>query len=353
MKSERITPVNSGRAPARPPVTTSLPAHPNPGADHIVPSRVGTSGLRRVAIAARSGLKRYPRALWESAAEAVRPGSIAHPHNPTGGLPDLLPHRLGAVWLGHGSVLLRIGGVNVLMDPVFSKRIGMSIGERTFGLARLQPAPVDPEQLPRIDLLLISHAHFDHLDKPTLRRIASRHTTVVTARRTAKLIPEGFGRVIEMDWHAELRFRNLHLQALRPAHWGARTAVDTRRGYNSYLIRDETHGVLLAGDTAYTEAFDRLENLTLAVMGIGSYEPWEHAHATPEQAWRMFVGSGAQHMLPVHHSTFPLGDEKVDEPLERLLRAAGERACDIIHARPGALWTPGELGGESHSPQVA
>jgi L-ascorbate metabolism protein UlaG (beta-lactamase superfamily) len=330
----------------RPSVTHPSPgSHMLPAGGHIAPSRVATSSLRRMAVAARSGLRRYPRALLESAAEAVRQGSLAHPLNPESGVPDLLPHRLGAVWLGHGSVLLRIGGVNVLMDPVFSRRIGMSIGEATFGLARLQPAPVAPERLPQIDVILISHAHFDHLDKPTLRRMASRKTTVVTARRTARLIPPGFGRVIELDWHAELNIKGLHLTSLRPAHWGARTAVDRQRGYNSYLVRDDSHGVLLAGDTAYTEAFDRLTNLTLAVLGIGSYEPWEHAHATPEQAWRMFIGSGARHLLPVHHSTFPLGDEHVDEPMQRLLRAAGERAHNIVHARPGMLWTPEQRDG--------
>jgi L-ascorbate metabolism protein UlaG (beta-lactamase superfamily) len=346
MKSNRESPMDRA-APGG-----VLPSHT---AGHVAPSRVGMSSLRRVALAARSGLKRYPKALLESAAEAVRQGSIAHPLNPVNGLPDLLPHRLGVVWLGHGSVLLRIGGVNVLMDPVFSERIGMSIGQKTFGLARLKPAPVHPAHLPRIDLILISHAHFDHLDKPTLRAIASRHTTVVTARRTARLIPPGFGRVIEMDWQSQLRFRDLHLTALRPSHWGARTAVDRQRGYNSYLIRSEPHGVLLAGDTAYTEAFNRLENLTLAVMGIGSYEPWEHAHATPEQAWRMFVGSGAKHLLPVHHSTFPLGDESVDEPMERLLRAAGERASAIVNSGPGLLWTPdgGPGTGEDRQVQVA
>jgi L-ascorbate metabolism protein UlaG (beta-lactamase superfamily) len=348
MKIDRITPAERAGSP--------LPGGPALVGDRIAPSRIGTSSLRKVAQAARSGLRRYPRALWDSAAEAMRSGSIAHPHNPEEGIPDLLPHRLGAVWLGHGSVLLRIGGINVLMDPVFSRRIGMSIGERTFGLARLQPVPVPAERLPSVDLILISHAHFDHLDKPTLRRLASRHTTVITARRTTRLIPSGFARVIEMDWHSEVRFKGLHLTALRPAHWGARTAVDMRRGYNSYLLRDSSHpheGVLLAGDTAYTDAFDRLDQLTLAVLGIGAYEPWEHAHATPEQVWRMFMGSGAHHLLPVHHSTFPLGDEHVDEPMQRLLRAAGERAHAIVHARPGMLWTPQHDGGQRPAVQVA
>jgi L-ascorbate metabolism protein UlaG (beta-lactamase superfamily) len=340
MKQDRIIPVERASVPADPESRGS--SRPSPAAL-----------ARRVAQATRSGLRRYPRALLESAADAVRQGSIAHPVHPinqVGGIPDLLPHPLGAVWLGHGSVLLRIAGVNILMDPVFSKRIGMSIGSRTFGLARLQPAPVPAEHLPPIDLLLISHAHFDHLDKPTLRRIASRRTTVVTARRTARLIPPGFARVIEMDWNAQLRFGDLHLTALRPAHWGARTALDRQRGYNSYLVRSRPHGVLLAGDTAFTDAFDRLRDLTLAVMGIGSYEPWEHAHATPEQAWRMFVGSGARHLMPVHHSTFPLGDERIDEPMQRLLRAAGERARAIVTARPGALWTPDEPASPGSDP---
>jgi L-ascorbate metabolism protein UlaG (beta-lactamase superfamily) len=301
----------------------------------IPQGRIVGTALRRLVRAARSGLRRYPRALYESVRQPYCP--VNCPATVT--MPDLSSHDLAAVWLGHATVLVRVGGVSILMDPVLSERIGMSVGPITFGLPRLAPTPFHPEHLGPVDLILVSHAHFDHLDKPTLKRLVSPATTVVTARRTAKLIPPGFGNVIELDWDQKLNFRGVELSSLRPVHWGARTALDRRRGYNSYLLRSDDHGVLLAGDTAFTDAFNHLTDLTLAVMGIGAYEPWQHAHATPEQVWEMFKATEARHLLPVHHSTFPLGDEHIDEPMQRLLATAGAEAQRVVIANPGQVWT--------------
>lgn len=297
--------------------------------------RVALTSVRRTASAARRSIRRYPRELIAS----IRTARRQQPGHGHGDTPDLSSYELAAVWMGHATTLLRVGGLTVLTDPVFSHRIGMSVGGVTIGLPRLRPAPIAPELLPPIDLILISHAHFDHLDKPTLRRLVSSRTTVVTARRTARLIPEGFARVMEIDWHDEIRLGDLRLSAVRPAHWGARTAFDRRRGYNSYVLRADSRSVLFAGDTAYTDAFDRLGAVSLAVMGIGSYDPWEHAHATPEQTWSMFRALGADHLLPVHHSTFAMGDEPLHEPMERLMTAAGELSGRVIPAEPGAIWT--------------
>lgn len=300
--------------------------------------RIPLTAIRRAAKAARSGLKRYPRAIVHSIRSGAR--RAPEPCRPPAEFPDISGYPLAAVWLGHASVLLRLGGMNILADPVFSHRIGPRIGPVTMGLSRLCPLPAGRAQLPPIDLILITHAHFDHLDKPTLRSLASRDTTVITARRTKRLIPRGFGRVMEVDWEEEVDLGPLSVGTLRPAHWGARTAVDRRRGFNSYFLHDRANSVLVAGDTAFTDAFDTLAKRcpTLAAMGIGSYEPWEHAHATPEQAWAMFSAAKARHLLPIHHSTFPLGDEHPAEPMTRLLAAAGDEAHRVIRARPGALW---------------
>jgi L-ascorbate metabolism protein UlaG (beta-lactamase superfamily) len=296
--------------------------------------RMALTSVRRTAVAARSGLRRYPRELVASlrSARRISPGRVA------GAAPDLSCHELAAVWLGHATTLLRIGGLTVLTDPVFSNRIGMSVGGVTIGLPRLMPSPLGVEGLPPIDLILISHAHFDHLDKPTLRRLASPRTTVVTARRTARLIPRGFAGVVEMDWHDGVRVGEVELSAVRPAHWGARAAFDRRRGYNSYVLRAGRDRVLYAGDTAYTDAFDRLGGVSLAIMGIGSYDPWEHAHATPEQVWTMFRAMDGARLLPIHHSTFALGDEPPGDPMRRLLSAAGHEAGRVVLAEPGTVW---------------
>lgn len=266
-------------------------------------------------------------------------------------------------WLGHCSVLLKVGGLTVLTDPVLSPKIGVRLGPVMVGPRRLAPAlPI--EDLPRADLILISHAHFDHLDKPTLRRLADQRTLVITAARTGPIIPRGFAGVRELEWGEHLSLPGeagngggLRIEAVRPRHWGARTAWDRHRGYNSYVLRplpgatgagegEASRGgsaaVLFAGDTAYTEEYARVAPIDLAIMGIGAYDPWEHAHATPEQAYAMARHARARRLLPVHHSTFALSDEPLHEPLERLHRAAGPR---------GAVESGGEQGPEVvHAP---
>src|SRR5947207_1224085 len=134
-----------------------------------------SSPLRRAAKAARSGFRRYPRAIYQSIRDPRSLAAALHSPLP---LPAFAHHDLAAVWLGHASVLVRLGGQTILADPVFAHRIGLSIGSYTFGLQRHRPAPVTEKGLPPIDLVLISHAHFDHLDKPTLRRLTSPRTTV-------------------------------------------------------------------------------------------------------------------------------------------------------------------------------
>lgn len=320
----------------------------------------GKGGRPPLALAAKtkSLLRRYPRILAESikahneSRAAMRSGSPQASSDgpvrllsPLESLLSFPSHDLAAVWLGHATVLMRVGGLTILTDPVLSDRIGMALGPMTLGPQRLRRAVAAEGHLPPIDAILVSHAHFDHLDKPTLRRLINKDTAVITARKTRRLIPRGFGEVFELDWDNWLNYRGVRFGALRPTHWGARAALDRRRGYNSYIIeepgRGPDHRVLFAGDTALTDAFNHLEQVKLAIMGIGAYQPWEHAHATPEQAWQMFRSINAEHLLPVHHSTFPLGDEHPDEPMQRLLAAAGDQHHRIVARDPGTLWIPG------------
>jgi L-ascorbate metabolism protein UlaG (beta-lactamase superfamily) len=131
------------------------------------------------------------------------------------------------------------------------------------------------------------------------------------------------------------------VRAFEVRHWGARTRTDIHRGYNGYLIEAGRYRIVFGGDTAYTDLFRKMRSskpVNLAIMPIGAYDPWIHAHCNPEEALAMADHAGAEFVLPVHHRTFKLSNEPYDEPIERLLRACGS-AGDRVPVR--------EIGGEA------
>ncbi len=284
--------------------------------------------------AAKSAARRYPRALKNALLLRGGEGGAIDP----AALERMQAAPLAAMWLGHATVLLRVDGRWVLTDPVFSHRIGVSAGPLILGVPRLAPA-VDPRSLPAIDAILISHAHFDHLDRPSLKQLASKKTQVVTSQHTGGLIPRGFGSVREMHWDELLEVEGMQLRAIRPNHWGARTMWDKHRGFNSYVLRAGEQSTLFAGDTADSRGYAGLGPVDLSIFGIGAYDPWIHAHASPEQVWRMHNEAGGAYLLPMHHSTFELSDEPVDEPLRRLLAIAGDQAGRVVGRGLGEVWT--------------
>jgi L-ascorbate metabolism protein UlaG (beta-lactamase superfamily) len=268
-------------------------------------------------------------------------------------LPPTKPHRtpdltnwsneaLAAVNIGHATTLLRVGGMTVLTDPVFSNRVGIGLGLFTGGPRRLVAPALTIDQLPRLDLILISHAHFDHLDRPTLHRLP-RHVPVITAHHTADLIRDlGFKHVTELRWNESAPLGPLAVTARQVSHWGARTFTDLHRGFNAYTIESGRHRVLYGGDTAYQPHFQDLytgsRGVDLAILGIGAYDPYVAAHATPEQALAMADHCRAERILPMHHSTFRLGHEPTAEPLERLFTATPD-ADRIVAYEPGRQWS--------------
>lgn len=300
-----------------------------------------------------SSVRRYSQEVLADAARVHR-ARAAHPHAPHDSTPaaELIdgfadrwhsapsgPGLTAAAWLGHCSVLLKVDGQTILTDPVLSHKIGVRLGPLMIGPRRLG-LTLPPHALPPADLILISHAHYDHLDKPTLRALANSRTALVTAANTARLIPRGFGEVHELPWDAHLAVHGISLNALRPRHWGARTAWDRHRGFNSYLLSGKlspAQRVLFAGDTAMTNTYSGAGPVELAIMGIGAYRPWVHAHATPEQALEMAQQAGARRFLPVHHSTFKLSDEPLDEPMQRLRTAAAGSTISVLDAAVGQV----------------
>jgi L-ascorbate metabolism protein UlaG (beta-lactamase superfamily) len=232
---------------------------------------------------------------------------------------------LHAAWLGHSTVLLKIDGVTIVTDPVFSKRVGLNFGPMTIGLKRLVEPALVVKQIPRPDLILLSHAHMDHFDLPSLRALESKSTRVVTAAKTGDLLhTKRYGCVDELGWGETARIGEVSVRAFEVNHWGARMRSDTWRGFNGYLIETPRYRVIFGGDTALTAAFRQLRSsrrLDLAIMPVGAYNPWIRAHCTPEQALKMADDAGADLILPVHHKTFQLSSEPVHEPIERLLFA--------------------------------
>jgi L-ascorbate metabolism protein UlaG (beta-lactamase superfamily) len=250
---------------------------------------------------------------------------LAAPERPD---PNRWPDRgIHAAWLGHSTVLLKIDGVTILTDPVFSTRAGLNLGLLTVGVKRFVAPALAISELPKIDIVLLSHAHFDHFDIPSLRALEARGTAVVTAAHTADLLRvRRYARVRELAWDQRAAIGPVEIRAFRVNHWGARMRKDTYRGYNGYTIEAGRYRVLFGGDTAATDSFRGLRSsrpFDLAIMPVGAYNPWIHYHCTPEQAWKMAHDAGAEFFLPVHHQTFALGREPYLEPIERTADAAG------------------------------
>jgi L-ascorbate metabolism protein UlaG (beta-lactamase superfamily) len=252
------------------------------------------------------------------------------------------PAKLESQWIGHSTVLLRMGGLTILTDPILSQRCGLNIGRLNIGPKRLTAPALQHRQLPQVDLILLSHAHMDHFDLPTLRRLESQHTAVVTASRTADLLRTvRYQKVTELGWGDETRLGPLTVKAFRVRHWGARMRTDTFRGYNAYLLEADGVRVVFGGDTAMTDSFREVrtsKHVDLAIMPIGAYDPWIRNHCTPEQAWRMAHDAGAEHVLPVHHQTFRLSREPFYEPIERLMVCAGSHPDRVPVRAVGDRW---------------
>jgi len=231
-------------------------------------------------------------------------------------------------WLGHATVLINFFGIKILTDPALFPRIGIRLPGFTIGPKRLIAPALEIQHLPKIDIVLVSHAHFDHLDLRTLCRFDAS-TSVITARATADLLRHTrFGQVAELNWVERKSLSTaegeINISAFRVNHWGARKRRDAYRGYNGYLLERNGRRIIFAGDTAMTHSFADLRKngeIDVAIVPIGAYNPWIHSHCTPEQAIETANSAGARFIVPIHHQTFRLSFEPLREPIERLKAA--------------------------------
>jgi len=250
--------------------------------------------------------------------------------------------RVTAAWIGHATVLVNFFGIKILTDPVLFPRIGIRLPGFTIGPKRLTAPALVFHELPGIDIVLLSHAHFDHFDLRTLHCF-DESTSVVTAPHTRDLLRWTRLRdITELRWGERKTLKtarrtagDIDIIAFRVNHWGARKQRDTHRGYNGYLMERNERRIIFAGDTALTNSFADLREdgpIDLAIMSIGAYNPWIRSHCTPEQAIEMANAAGAQFIVPVHHQTFRLSFEPLREPIDRF-EAALKRTPERIALR--------------------
>jgi L-ascorbate metabolism protein UlaG (beta-lactamase superfamily) len=231
-------------------------------------------------------------------------------------------------WLGHATVLINFLGVRIITDPVLFPRIGIRLPGFTIGPKRLTAPALTARELPEIDLVLLSHAHFDHFDMRTLHKFG-RATKAIIASRTSDILRwTRFGEVAELGWGETKALTTkaglTNVTAFPVRHWGARLRHDDYRGYNGYLIERSGRRIIFAGDSAVTSNFAALRRhgpIDIAIMPIGAYDPWIRSHATPEEAIAMANAAGAGFILPMHHQTFRLSAEPFCEPIERFEKA--------------------------------
>jgi L-ascorbate metabolism protein UlaG (beta-lactamase superfamily) len=229
------------------------------------------------------------------------------------------PDRL--TWIGHASFLGTLDGGSFLVDPVFSAKIARLV-------PRWVPPGLRPADLPSLDVLLVTHNHYDHLDSASVLSLP---------REVPVVVPEGLGRwfrrrgfrtVHDLSWWSSVRSGPLTVTAVPARHWSRRTPWNTNRSHwCGFVVEGGGRAVYHSGDCADFDGFheigERFPAIDAAMLPIGAYAPpWfmERHHLNPEQAGRGFLGVGARRLVAMHWGTFRLTDEALAEPPERLRR---------------------------------
>lgn len=248
---------------------------------------------------------------------AKRTGRRAKPE-----FPELGPEQLCLTWIGHASFLVQTAEHSILIDPNWAKWLKV--------IKRVRQPGMEIHDLPAIDLVLVTHAHFDHLDKKTLRAVASDQAIVVPEHVGGLVHGLGFNHVQELRHWQSFELGALRVTLTPARHWGARVLHDTHRGFGGFHIEYKGRSVFHCGDSAYFEGFREIGErlpVEIALLPIGAYDaPTKRdVHMNPEEAIEAFIQLQAKKLVPMHFGTFRLGYEPLHEPPERLLRHGTER----------------------------
>lgn len=277
------------------------------------------AGAHKVGIKPEGDWKKrnFITSVWLPSLFKVRVGCADRPL-----FPPLEKGQVGVTWIGHASFLVQFPGCNLLVDPNWAKWLKV--------IKRLKRPGLEMHHLPDIDLVLVTHAHFDHLDRRTLRRVAADQPIVVPFEVGNLVHDLGFRSVHELGYWENYTHGPARVTLTPCHHWGARVLHDDHRGFGGFIIECAGRTVYHCGDTAYFPGFreiGRRFDVDVALLPIGAYDPpsGREVHMNPEQAVAAFQELGAKTMVPMHYGTFRLSYEPLDEPLRRL------RACARKH----------------------
>jgi L-ascorbate metabolism protein UlaG (beta-lactamase superfamily) len=270
--------------------------------------------------------------------------SHGKPQRPVPLAPTIAPVDAGetaVTWYGHSSVLIELDGRRILADPVWSNRVSPS---RTLGPARLHPTPLPLRALPAVDAIVISHDHYDHLDKATIQQLASLQDApfVVPIGIGAHLrhwrIPEE--RIVELDWDEQTEIAGLTITCTEARHFSGRGLKRDLTQWASWAFAGPEHRVFFGGDTGYTAKFAEIGAqygpFDLTLLPVGAYDPrWADIHMNPEEAVRAHGDLNGGVLVPVHWATFNLAFHPWSEPIVRLKAAADEAGVTTAVPMPG------------------
>ncbi len=253
-------------------------------------------------------------------------------------------------WIWHATLLFEHAGKIVLTDPMFSKRASLVSFN---GPKRVVPPARQLDELPDIDLVVISHAHYDHLDMPTLRQLAALQPdiTVIAPLGVERYVSEaGFTDVRKLDWWQAAELPGMTVTATPSRHWSSRSFFDRNKTlWAGFMIRfADDFQFYFAGDTGYSTDFEetrsRLGEADLAAIPMGAYEPryfMVDSHCTPEETVQIVRDLGARHAVAIHWGTFKLTLEPLAEPpvrLDQAMRDAGQDTADFWGLTHGERW---------------
>ncbi|MCA3574772.1 MAG: MBL fold metallo-hydrolase [Aestuariivirga sp.] len=269
------------------------------------------------------------RARWPDRVE-----NRAHPPPPDRVMGD----EIKATWIGHSTVLLQTSGLNILTDPFLSERASPVAFA---GPRRVRPPALTPDRLPPIDIILLSHNHYDHMDLPALREIASRHAPhVVTPHGNARWIRRAAPsfRIDELRWGQSLAIGGAEIHLTPALHWSKRGLFDANTAlWGAFVIATPGGTIYFAGDTGYgtgstfADVRRSFGAPRLSLIPIGAYEPrWfmQPQHMNPEEAVKAHLALGSATSLAIHHGTIQLTDEAIDAPVRELASALAQHAVD-------------------------